>query len=235
MNSAWALVYGDLLSKLKLRSRPYEELVGEIERISAQLKKESTAVLEAGKKRAFYAFCDRTIATFETRSLVNDLKKPRVGLLDALDDYEVVAQALEAKGAEAVVIGKTEEAMRETPSWRLLRIWMPIYKMLGETHRYQHLAYTKAFWNSRPTLEAYYQAQGVTNFCVARDVSLLSLDRLSINDALADTVAPHALTHAPNLCSTHMNLQEPIRLSSEQTAMIEQAKQEALERSRRGI
>lgn len=231
-------IYRDLLLKLTFRSRPYEELPGEMSRLAANLEQESARILQEGSRSSFYALCDRTIATFETRSLVNDLGKPRIGFLAnvrSVEERKHIANVVEKNGAEAVLIGQSEYALFENNNASLYAVWKTIYAMLAKSRRFAHFVYPKKFWKQNPSLKSYYELQGVMNLCSIEALDSLDYKNLSVNVSLREQVKPHAKTHAPNLCATHFSTLEPIQLSQKQMAMIEEAKREAIERKKDGV
>lgn len=226
-------VYADLLFALLTRCRPYEELPGEMDRFYANLQTEAPRFLAQPTRASFAAFCSRTIDTFATRSLVADYTKPIVGVMQANlspAHKQKLAKEIEAQGAEAAFIGKTEARLLAHMDAKLYKIWQPIYALLAATPRFSHLAFTKAFWQNTPTLTSYFEHLGALNFCPAEKCAHLSQQNLQVNPELAREVAGYARTHAPNLCATHFAAGQPMQLSAEQMAKIEEAKREAAAR-----
>ena len=229
-------VYADLLFALLTRCRPYEELPGEMDRFYTNLKAEAPRFLAEPTRASFAAFCSRTIDTFATRSLVADYAKPIVGVMqvELSPAYKQnLAKEIESQGAEAAFIGNTEARLLTHMDAKLYKIWQPVYALLAETPRFSHLAFTKAFWQNTPTLTSYFEHVGALNFYPAEKCTHLSQQDLEVNPELAREVAGFARTHAPNLCATHFAAGQPMQLSAEQMAKIEEAKREAAARQAR--
>lgn len=103
-----ALVYGDLLMRVLLRTRPYEKKKGSANKLYKYWNEEVKNNLKNGSKREFNNNIRKIISDFDNLELLN-IKKPKVGIVgEILVKFHPTANndiigTLEREGAEAVV------------------------------------------------------------------------------------------------------------------------------------
>lgn len=103
-----ALVYGDLLMRGLLRTRPYEKKKGSANKLYKYWNEEVKNNLKNGSKREFNNNIRKIISDFDNLELLN-IKKPKVGIVgEILVKFHPTANndiigTLEREGAEAVV------------------------------------------------------------------------------------------------------------------------------------
>ena len=109
MNKAMqALVYGDLLSRVLYRTRPYEAKAGIAEALYDSWVQRLQDAVKRGKRQEFKRNINEIVLDFDNMPL-NQIKKPRVGVVgEILVKYHPTANndivaLLESEGAEAVV------------------------------------------------------------------------------------------------------------------------------------
>ncbi len=106
-----AIIYGDVLMKVRFRMRPYEKVPGATDALYEKWRK--TCTEDLGRKQVnwkkFHTNCREIIRQFDTLETVEGLVKPKVGIVgEVLVKYMPVANnhltdILEAEGAEVVV------------------------------------------------------------------------------------------------------------------------------------
>ena len=103
-----ALVYGDTLMRILLKTRPYEMFQGSADKLYNKWVKICLDSLEGGSKRVFNRNIRGMIQEFDRLELF-DLKKPRVGLVGEIlvkfhpTANNQIVDVVESEGAEAVV------------------------------------------------------------------------------------------------------------------------------------
>lgn len=108
--AAYAILFGDLFMRCLYRMRPYEVVNGSANALHARLKDECIKFVSSDKT-SFFTYkklCKKIVTEFDNLP-INDIKKPRVGIvgeilvkfMPAANNYLV--DLLEAEGAEAVV------------------------------------------------------------------------------------------------------------------------------------
>ncbi|NLK74447.1 MAG: 2-hydroxyacyl-CoA dehydratase [Clostridiales bacterium] len=103
-----AIVYGDLLTKVLYRTRPYERFAGSSELLYEQWKNKAKENIRNGNRREFSNIIRGIVREFEQLELLN-VEKPKVGIVgEILVKYHPTANndivsIIEQGGAEAVV------------------------------------------------------------------------------------------------------------------------------------
>ena len=106
----FAIEFGDLFMKCLYHVRPYEAEKGSADRLHESLKEECRSFLLSGSTSMgrFRKLCRKIVASFDTLPILENVKKPRVGIVgEILVKYLPAAnnhlvELLEAEGAEAV-------------------------------------------------------------------------------------------------------------------------------------
>jgi predicted CoA-substrate-specific enzyme activase len=108
-----SLIYGDLLSKVVLKTRPYEVIKGSVDKLYSKWKKISLDSLVSSKMSIFKNNIRNIINEFDEIEL-NDIKKPKVGIVGEIlvkfhpSANNNIIEFLETEGAEVVVPGLTD-------------------------------------------------------------------------------------------------------------------------------
>jgi predicted nucleotide-binding protein (sugar kinase/HSP70/actin superfamily) len=108
-----ALVYGDLLSRVLYRTRPYESVPGAANALYARWNEKCRENVRTGNRRVFKKNCYEIVADFDALPL-RDIELPRVGVVgEILVKYHPTANndivtLLENENAEAVVPDLTD-------------------------------------------------------------------------------------------------------------------------------
>jgi len=103
-----SLIYGDLLSRVVLKTRPYETIPGSVNKLYEKWEKISLDSLVGGKITSFKNNVKNIIHDFDNINL-NEIKKPKVGIVgEILVKFHPGAnnnliEYLESEGAEVVV------------------------------------------------------------------------------------------------------------------------------------
>jgi predicted CoA-substrate-specific enzyme activase len=106
--SIQALVYGDTLMRILLKTRPYEMFQGSADKLYTKWVKICMDSLEGGSRKVFNRNLKEMIQEFDRLKLF-DLKKPRVGLVGEIlvkfhpTANNQIVDVVESEGAEAVV------------------------------------------------------------------------------------------------------------------------------------
>lgn len=103
-----AVMFGDLLSKLQLRNRPYEVNKGETDKLYNEWVEKGREVIRSGKNDEFKKAIKNVIEDFDNIK-INEVPKPKVGVVGEIlikyhhfGNHNVVRQ-LEAEGAEVIL------------------------------------------------------------------------------------------------------------------------------------
>ncbi|MCL2388380.1 MAG: 2-hydroxyacyl-CoA dehydratase, partial [Defluviitaleaceae bacterium] len=108
-----ALIYGDLLSRVLYRTRPYEESAGSANALYEQWNEKCQAAVRRGKRSQFKKNVYQIVSDFDNLPL-RDIELPKVGVVgEILVKYHPTANndivtLLENEGAEAVVPDLTD-------------------------------------------------------------------------------------------------------------------------------
>lgn len=104
-----AILYGDLLSRLVLRTRPYELEEGSVNRLYETWDRKLRQDIRLGSKKDFKANVRAMVEDFDRIGIREDIRYPRVGIVgEILIKYHPVGNnnlidIIEAEGAEAVI------------------------------------------------------------------------------------------------------------------------------------
>lgn len=108
------LAFYELILKLSVRTRPYEEMEGETQRVAQTLVKEAKAQVPHMEREPWKSLCQRAVATFEMIPLKHDASKPQIGVVGSAIVGEqaplrpLVGKLVEAAGCEAVFLGSLD-------------------------------------------------------------------------------------------------------------------------------
>ena len=108
-----SLVYGDLLSTVVLKTRPYEIVKGSVNELYNKWEKISLDSIMNGKMKIFKNNIINIVNEFDNIK-INDIKKPKVGIVGEIlvkfhpDANNNIIAFLESEGAEVVVPGLTD-------------------------------------------------------------------------------------------------------------------------------
>ena len=125
LRSAKAMVYGDLLMRLLLRTRPYELRSGETMGVYDAWSSKYREMIIKGSALSFSSFVRETVADFN-RISVSGIEKPKVGIVgEILVKYhsganERLVDLIESSGGEAV--------MTDIASFLLYCLFDPVYR-----------------------------------------------------------------------------------------------------------
>ncbi len=128
-----AIVIGDVLQTVLLRTRPYEEVAGSAEALYARWDRIATEHFESGwsstlRRRVGFGFLvERIVAEFDALPLRDEERRPRVGLVGEIlvkfqpDANNDAVRVIENEGCEAALPGLLEFFMMNmtSASWRL--------------------------------------------------------------------------------------------------------------------
>ena len=109
-----ATLYGDLLSRLLYKVRPYEKIKGSANILCKNWMKKCAEAVKTGDKKEFRENVHRMVRDFDELEIDEDLVKPRVGIVgEILVKYHPTANndivgILEKEGAEVVVSDLTD-------------------------------------------------------------------------------------------------------------------------------
>ena len=110
MRIMMAVLFGDLLMNVLLRTRPYEVQKGSTNALYATWVKKCSAIIRRGKKSEFKKAIRQIVADFEALP-IHDILKPKVGIVgEILVKYHPVAnnfaaETIEAEGGECIMPG----------------------------------------------------------------------------------------------------------------------------------
>ncbi|MEI6101788.1 MAG: 2-hydroxyglutaryl-CoA dehydratase, partial [Eubacteriales bacterium] len=105
-----AVLFGDLLMNVLLRTRPYEIEKGAANALYMEWVKKCSPIIRRGKKSEFKAAIRQIVAEFEALP-INDVLKPKVGIVgEILVKFHPVAnnfaaETIEAEGGECIIPG----------------------------------------------------------------------------------------------------------------------------------
>ena len=105
-----AVLFGDLLMNVLLRTRPYEVQKGSANELYSSWVKKCSAIIQRGKKSEFKKAMRQIVTEFEALP-ITDIQKPKVGIVgEILVKYHPVAnnfaaETIEAEGGECVMPG----------------------------------------------------------------------------------------------------------------------------------
>ncbi len=110
IDSAHALIYGDILMRCLYKTRPYEREAGSANELHRKMRELCIdSLTNKGKKQSFSKICKQIVTKFDALPLDEGIKKPKVGIVgEILVKYMPLAnnhlvELLENEGAEAVV------------------------------------------------------------------------------------------------------------------------------------
>jgi predicted CoA-substrate-specific enzyme activase len=110
MRIMMAVLFGDLLMNVLLRTRPYEVEKGSANALYSTWVKKCSAIIRRGKKSEYKRAVREIVADFESLP-INDVPKPKVGIVgEILVKYHPVAnnfaaETIEAEGGECIMPG----------------------------------------------------------------------------------------------------------------------------------
>jgi len=110
MRIMMAVLFGDLLMNVLLRTRPYETEKGSTNALYSSWVKKCSAIIRRGKKSEFKRAVREIVSDFEALP-INDIPKPKVGIVgEILVKYHPVAnnfaaETIEAEGGECIMPG----------------------------------------------------------------------------------------------------------------------------------